>query len=126
MSKNPKILIIRPLGTAVKDEFCFLPEELHHWNREISGPCSRSPPRMAVHQMLWYILTPCLTLHQMLWYILTPCLTLHQMLWYILTPCLTLHQLFPLQRLQKTWKRTLMPPEPAAEEDIQVEYDDSD
>jgi len=37
-------------------------KKLNHWCRQISGTCSESPPRVFVHQMLWYLLTPCILL----------------------------------------------------------------
>jgi hypothetical protein len=50
-----------------------------------------------------------------------PRVSVHELLWYLLTSCLLLHQLLQVRRLQKT-KEDPDDPEAADEGDIQMEY----
>jgi hypothetical protein len=35
----------------------FHQKRLHQGNRQISGTCSKRPPSVSAHQLLWYLLT---------------------------------------------------------------------
>jgi len=35
-------------------------KELCQWNRQISGTCSKWTQSVSVHQILWYLVIPCL------------------------------------------------------------------
>jgi hypothetical protein len=41
-------------------------EKLYQQNRQISGMCSKRPPRVSVHQLLWHLLTSNVLLHEVL------------------------------------------------------------
>ena len=50
-------------------EFCVLPKKekkFNQRNRQISRTISKRPPKVHVHEWLWYILTQCLLPHQLL------------------------------------------------------------
>ena len=66
ISDNPESLIIWHLRRVVPrlEVLLFTSKHRHHWTRQISGTCSKTPPRVSL--LVWYFLTRCFLLHQLL------------------------------------------------------------
>jgi len=96
MSDNPEILIIQNLKIAIPrvDILLFYQTKVSSVKQTYLRDMFKRPPRVSLHQLLWYILASCLLFHQLL-----------QQWW-----------------LQKIHKEDTNDLEPAGERDIQVEY----
>ena len=66
MSSNLETQIIWHLRVVPRPEvLLFIRKKLHWGTRHISGTCPKRPPRVFMHQPMWYFLTPCLLVHQL-------------------------------------------------------------